>query len=197
MTFIQELKSTMMSKELSSINKKNMKGTDSISTFPLSKFKLLLSFIIILTIISLYPVQVLYARDMWTKDTLKTWLLPRDKTFSIMYTHSVERTPVWETYSVNEDEIILIETIFQSYGAGLPATSPYDFDIVENGFRLYNINQVMPNLIYRTGAVRANHELLIGDKSYPFLKFSKPTEGVKFETRSMTFISYLAKEGLY
>ena len=187
----------MMSKESSKINNQDAKGTDSISTFHLSKFKVLLLITIIFTIISLYPVQVLYARDMWTKDQLKSWLIPRDMTFSVKYTHSVERTPVWETYSVKKDEIILEETIFQSYGAGLPATSPYDFDIVEDGFRLYNIDQVMTNLIYRTGAVRANHELLIGDKSYPFLDFSEPTEGVKFETRNMTFISYLAREGLY
>lgn len=186
-----------MSKESSKIKKKDSKGTDSISTFHLSKFKLLLLITIIITIISLYPVQVLFARDMWTEDRLETWLVPKDTTFSIKYTHSVERTPVWETYSLNKDEIILQETIFQSYGAGLPATSPYDFDIVDNGFRLYNIDQKMTNLIYRTGAVRANHELLIGDKSYPFLDFSEPTQGVKFETRNMTLISYLAREGLY
>ena len=183
----------MMSKVSSNINKQDAKGTDSISTFPLSKFKVLLLIIIILMIISLYPVQVLYARDMMTEDELKSWLIPRDMTFSVKYIHSVERTPVWEIYSLNQDEIILEETIFQSYGAGLPATSPYDFDIVEDGFRLYNINLKMTDLIYRTGAVRANHELLIGDKSYPFLDFSKPTEGVKFETRNMAFISYLAR----
>jgi hypothetical protein len=188
----------MMSKESSNIKNKDVKGTGSISTLHLSKFKLLLLIItIIFAVISLYPVQVLYARDMWTKDQLKSWLVPKDATFSIKYIHSVERTPVWETYSLNDDEIILEETIFQSYGAGLPATSPYDFDIVEDGFRLYDINQVMTNLIYRTGAVRANHELLIGDKSYPFLDFSKPTQGVKFETQKMTFIFYLTREGLY
>lgn len=180
----------------SNIKNQDTKGTDSISTFHLSKLKVLLLITIIFTIVSLYPVQVLYARDMWTGEGLMSWLIPKDKTFSVKYTHSVERTPVWETYSLNDDEIILEETIFQSYGAGLPATSPYDFDIVEDGFRLYDIDQKMTNLIYRTGAVRANHELLIGGKSYPFLDFSEPTEGVKFETRNMTLISYLAREVL-
>ncbi len=182
-----------MSKVSSNIEKQDLKGTDGISTFPLSKFKVLLLITIILTIISIYPVQVLYARDMVSEEGLKSWLILKDRTFSVKYIHSVERTPVWEIYSLNQDEIILEETIFQSYGAGLPASSPYDFDIVEDGFRLYNIKLKMTNLVYRTGAVRAKHELLIGDKSYPFLDFSEPTQGVKFETLNMAFISYLAR----
>lgn len=186
-----------MSKVLNKINKQYAKGTDSISTFPLLKIVVVLLIFIIFLLISFHPVQVLYARDMQTKDLLKTWLISKEMSFSVKYIHSVERTPVWETYSLNQDEIILEETIFQSFGAGLPATSPYDFDIVEEGFRLYNINQKMTNLVYRTGAVRANHELLIGDKSYPFLEFSEPREGVKFETQNMAYISYLAREGLY
>lgn len=186
-----------MSKASSNINKQDTKGTDSISTFCFSKNKLLLLIVIIFAMISLYPVQVLYALNMNTKDQLSRWLLPNHRTFSVKYIHSVERTPVWETYLLDQGDIILKETVFQSYGAGLPATSPYDFDVVEDGFRLYNIDLLIPNLIYRTGAVRANHELLIGNKSYPFLDFSNPTEGVKFETRKMKFISYLVREGLY
>jgi hypothetical protein len=98
-------------------------------------------------------------------------------------------------YTIEEGEIVLKETVFQSYGAGLPATSPYDFDIVEDGFRLYNIDQKMTNLVYRTGAVRANHELTVGGRTYLFVEFSEPTEGVKFETQRTPIIVYLAKEG--
>lgn len=186
----------MMKKVLSKIKSiETTKGTDSISTFSLL-FRLIILISAIIIIISVIPISVLLASNMITGEYLSSWRIGSDNTFTIKYIHSVERTPVWETYSVESGEIILKETIFQSFGAGLPSTSPYDFDIVEDGFRLYNIDQKMTNLIYRTGAVRANHELIIGDKIYPFIDFSKPTEGVQFEAQKMSIISFLAKEGL-
>ncbi len=186
----------MMKKALS--NRKSVetaKGTDGISTFSLL-FKFLILLIAIILVISVIPIKVLLASDMITGEYLKAWRIGSDNRFSIKYIHSVERTPVWETYSMESGEIILEETIFQSFGAGLPATSPYDFEVVDDGFRLFNIDLKMTNLIYRTGAVRANHELIINKKIYPFLEFSKPTEGVKFQAENISIISYLVREGL-
>ncbi|MCR3954900.1 MAG: DUF1850 domain-containing protein [Gudongella sp.] len=173
----------------------NGKGTDSISTFPL--LKRILAVVVALLAIGtmLYPIEVLKASDSRSGEYLSSWWPREDKSFTIKYIHSVERTPVWEMYTIEEGEIVLEETVFQSYGAGLPATSPYDFDIVEEGFRLYNIDQKMTNLVYRTGAVRANHELTVGGRTYLFVEFSEPTEGVKFETQKTPIIVYLAKEG--
>ncbi len=54
----------------------------------------------------------------------------------------------------------------------------------------------MDNLIYRTGAVRANHRLILKDKEYDFLNFSKPREGVRFEIRKLSRLKYFIKEGL-
>lgn len=171
------------------------KGTDGISTFSLL-FRFLFLFFAIILIISVIPMKVLLASDMITGDYLRSWRIGSDNRFTIKYIHSVERTPVWEVYTIDSGEIVLRETIFQSFGAGLPSTSPYDFEVVEEGFRLFNIDQKMTNLIYRTGAVRANHQLIIGDKIYPFVEFSQPTEGVRFESKKISILSYIAKEGL-
>lgn len=191
---MQVLRSITMSKASSS-KEFNGKGTDSISTFPL--LKRILAVVVALLAIGtmLYPIEVLKASDSRSGEYLSSWWPREDKSFTIKYIHSVERTPVWEMYTIEEGEIVLEETVFQSYGAGLPATSPYDFDIVEEGFRLYNIDQKMTNLVYRTGAVRANHELTVGGRTYLFVEFSEPTEGVKFETQKTPIIVYLAKEG--
>lgn len=191
---MQVLRSTTMSKASSS-KEFYGKGTDSISTFPL--LKRILAVVVALLAIGamLYPIEVLKASDSRSGKYLSSWWPREDKSFTIKYIHSVERTPVWEMYTIEEGEIVLEETVFQSYGAGLPATSPYDFDIVEDGFRLYNIDQKMTNLVYRTGAVRANHELTVGGETYLFVEFSEPTEGVKFETQRTPIIVYLAKEG--
>jgi len=188
------LRSTTMSKASSRKEFKG-KGTDSISTFPLLKRILLVVVALLAIAMMLYPIEVIKASDARSGEYLGSWWPMEDNSFTIKYIHSVERTPVWEMYTIEEGEIVLKETIFQSYGAGLPATSPYDFDIVEDGFRLYNIDQKMTNLVYRTGAVRANHELMVGERTYPFVEFSEPTEEVKFETQKTPILLYLAKEG--
>ena len=171
------------------------KGTDSISTFPLL-FKILAAAVIILLfILSFFQYQFLYVSDMRTKDYLKAWRLKDGDTFTVKYTHSVQLTPVWEVYEIKDGGIFLTETVFQSFGAGLPSTSPYDFEITDQGFRLYNIDMKITDLIYRVGAVRANHSLIIDGKEYPFLDFAEPGEGIKLETNKLSYLEYITKEG--
>lgn len=145
----------------------------------------------------LTPIRVLLASDYKTGEYLKSWPIGKGEKFDIEYTHSVQLTPVIEIYTVDEeDNILLEESYFYSYGAGLPSTTPYDFEITQGGFRIYNINEIMEDLVYRTGAVRAQHRINIGEKTYPFLDFSTPRTGVRFTVKKLSLLSYLAKEAL-
>jgi hypothetical protein len=47
-------------------------------------------------------------------------LPPDDASFSIVYTHSVTRTPVTERYRVTGSEIVETEIRFEEHGPGLP-----------------------------------------------------------------------------
>lgn len=176
-------------------NRGSRKGTDSISTFPLFLKILAAAAIILLFVLSFFQYQYLYVSDMRTNDYLKAWRLKDGDTFTVKYTHSVQLTPVWEVYEIRDGGIFLTETVFQSFGAGLPSTSPYDFEITDQGFRLYNIDMKITDLIYRVGAVRANHSLIINGKEYPFLDFAEPGEGIKFETNKLSYLEYITKEG--
>lgn len=176
-------------------NRGSRKGTDSISTFPLFLKILAAAAIILLFVLSFFQYQYLYVSDMRTNDYLKAWRLKDGDTFTVKYTHSVQLTPVWEVYEIRDGGIFLTETVFQSFGAGLPSTSPYDFEITDQGFRLYNIDMKITDLIYRVGAVRANHSLIINGKEYPFFDFAEPGEGIKFETNKLSYLDYITKEG--
>jgi len=143
----------------------------------------------------LMPIRVLLASNYQTGEYLKIWPVKKGQEFDIEYTHSVQLTPVIEIYFVDRiDNIVLKESYFHSYGAGLPSTTPYEFEITEKGFRIYEINLIMEDLVYRTGAVRANHKINIGNEAYLFLDFSKPREGVKFTVENISLLSYIAKE---
>jgi len=184
-----------MKKVLSS--KKSMdRGIGGVSN-TLFRYKKILSIILLFILLSIFlmPIRVLLASNYKSGEYLKSWPIKKGEEFDIEYTHSVQLTPVIEIYFIDEiDNIVLKESYFHSYGAGLPSTTPYEFEITERGFRIYDINQIMENLIYRTGAVRANHKINMRNKTYLFLDFSAPREGVKFTIEKISLLSYLAKE---
>lgn len=186
--YILEHKDIMRKWDL--VNKKT-KGIDSFNTFPIFT-KIIIAVIIILFILFIIPIKVLIAEDYGNGEYLNAWRIKSG--FTISYIHSVELTEVLEIYSIEDDEIVLKETYFHSYGAGLPATTIYDFEMTSDGFRIFNIDEIMETLIYRTGAVRANHKLIIEDNEYEFLEFSNGQTAVHFQIKKMSFLEYFIKE---
>lgn len=176
------------------LNRKPFKSggiENSINTSTLYPY--ILFILIIILLVLFLPIKVLLATDYKTNIYMKAWKVKED-TFSIIYTHSVQLTEVIETYDIHGEKIILKESYFKSYGAGLPATTPYSFEITDRGFRIYNINETMDNLIYRTGAEIANHRIIIGNEEYKFLDFSKPRSGIKFRIKRIPLGVYIVKE---
>lgn len=164
------------------------------STFP-NYIKIIFTFAIILIIISFIPVRVLLAEDYKTTHYIKSWRVRDEEPFEILYTHSVELTPVTERYKVKGDKIVLTDAFFHSLGAGLPATTPYEFRLKDDGFEIYGINEEFEDFVYRTGAVRANHKLIFEDREYDFLDFSEPRTGIRFQIEKISLLSYTIKEG--
>ncbi len=186
----------MMKKVLS----KNYKGTEAtgIITRTCPRFIKVGAFLLLFFLLTIiFPVRVLQASNYKSGEYLKAWLIKRGDIFEVEYVHSVQLTPVSEIYFIDDDyNIILEESYFNSYGAGLPATTPYQFEIRENRFRIYNIKEIMGDLVYRTGAVRADHHIKINNKSYSFLTFSKSGQGVKFIVKKSSLFKHLVKEVL-
>ncbi len=157
----------MMNKESSKISLIG-KGIEGIfSTFPPNYFRIFIIIIVLIAILFLLPVKVLIASNYKTDEYIKSWKVRDGDSFTVEYTHSVQLTTVTETYIIDGENIILLESYFHSLGgAGLPATTPYKFEITEKGFRIYDINENMEYLVYRTGAERANHKLILKKIKY-------------------------------
>lgn len=183
-----------MKKESSNSKRLGKGAGDKSSTLP-SYLVVLIITIIVIGIIATIPTKVLLACDYKTGEYYKSWRIKDGDSFTIEYTHSVQLTPVTETYNIDGYNIILKETTFKSYGAGLPATTPYKFEITSNGFRIYDIDELMGYLVYRTGAERANHKLIYDDKDYEFLDFSKARTGVQFKIIKTKIFSHILREG--
>lgn len=176
----------MMKKELS----KDNKGIDFFNTLKHPILYLVIISIVMITL--LFPfIDILLARDFKKDIDLKIWKVKQGEEFTVVYTHSVEKSPVTETYKVDGKKIILLETTFKSFGAGLPATTPYKFEIADGIFRIYDIDEKMETVMYRTGAEIANHEILIGGDSYSFLSFSEKRTAVEFSIKKINFLKYV------
>ena len=93
-------------------------------------------------------------------------------TFGIEYDHSVGKEPTSEWYQVDGTTLVLKEHWYSTLGAGLPADALYDFRMEDGKMILYNIDQSMDSIVYRTGRV-ANHRLIIDDEIIYFNDFSQ------------------------
>ena len=185
----------MMKRELSNKDK-GYEGIGLFNTFSRLFKIILIFFVAIILLLYFIPVNVLMASNFKSDKYLKTWLIKGGQSFTVLYTHSVELCPVTETYIIENEDIILTETYFESYGAGLPATTPYKFEKTDRGFRIYDINKLIEDLVYRTGGVIANHSISFKNNEYKFLDFSSPREGVRLKIKKIPYLQYIMREVL-
>lgn len=153
---------------------------------------LLFILLVLFLSIALIKIDCLVIRDPFTNQYKKIAHVKKEDLIGIIYTHSVMRTQTSEWYKVQDNELILKEERYRSQGAGLPVDLIYKFKHENGDFVLYDIDEPFENVIYRTGDVRANHRLKIGDKDEElFTDFSQPREALEFSARKMSLLNYL------
>jgi hypothetical protein len=118
--------------------------------------------------------------------------------FSLIYIHSIHRTPVEELFIINEKrQIVLDATIFESYGVGMPTSLEGNetFRMADGKMRIENIDRTLTTFDLRIGQVIADHKLRLGRQEIPLAKLSKPGSAVRFEIGRLHVWEYL-KGGL-
>ncbi len=97
------------------------------------------------------------------------------RTFSLLYTHSVEKTPITETFQIQEDGILLlISTKYRSYGVGLPSLPDEGKLTVADGwFVLENLHREYPEIWTRVGP-EAGLSLEYEQKKFPLYNWYPP-----------------------
>jgi len=116
---------------------------------------------------------------------------------SIRYIHSVMKTPVYEHYLVMPDlRMLLTDTEFMSYGAGLPEKNDYDFEMTDKGFRVYNINQPFDFIVYRTAPIHTGADITLITENFEisFLSFSQERTPVRIAIKRVPGWIYLSRE---
>ncbi|WP_426962048.1 DUF1850 domain-containing protein [Haloparvum alkalitolerans] len=89
--------------------------------------------------------------------------------FVLSYTHSVEKTPVIETYERRDGRLVMTRMEFSSYGAGLPAQA--DVERTGNGSFVFAPNDSTGELYVKPGRI-AGHELRIDGETHDLVALS-------------------------
>lgn len=130
--------------------------------------------------------QVLVVEDLDTGEHYITQPVDNGSTVALEYTHSVEKTPVYDEYRVEGDTLVNTRMEFQSYGWGLPS-----------GVNVTNVNGTFvydppgPIMTLETLSVSpgriANHSLIVEDQQYDLVAETNATDvRIHVEHRTLT-----------
>lgn len=118
---------------------------------------------------------------VFSENTLELKAIDRDEiflipvsaglNFEIDYIHSVDHTPVKETYEIQDNgKFILREVSFQSYGVGIPSMAPRGVIFDGKWTRYPDFNLELDNIRIRLGTVESiSHRLHIYGKTIPLV----------------------------
>ncbi|MBW5446092.1 DUF1850 domain-containing protein [Cohnella sp. CFH 77786] len=118
--------------------------------------------------------------------------------FSLVYIHSIHRTPVEEFFIVNERRQIVLDSVaFESYGVGMPTSleGHETFRMADGKLRIENMDRTLETFDLRIGQVIANHRLRIREREIPLSQLSEPGSAVRFEIERLHVWHFL-KGGL-
>ncbi|MGM0414006.1 MAG: DUF1850 domain-containing protein [Bacillota bacterium] len=105
----------------------------------------------------------------------------------LSYIHSVAKTPVSEYFIVEENDIILKKTVFESYGAGLPLDGG-EFKRENGKFVREGQNYSFEQLLFRVSRTKGQ-EIIINNEVFILQDLLNP--GEKLILKSFTPFNYL------
>jgi len=106
----------------------------------------------------------------------------------LAFVHSVNRRPVYDTIRVASDRLVVVKSVFDSFGAGMPEASTEEgtLRVAENGWLEWTINRPMPEVVVRIGWV-ANHTLRLKGRQVALADLAPPGTAVALRPRTYSW----------
>ncbi len=107
--------------------------------------------------------------------------------FTLSFVHSVNKRPVYDTLRVEGDQLRIVKSRFDSFGAGMPETSTggMRLQIGEDGWLEWLVDRPVPEVTFFVGWV-ANHSLRIRNRQIPLKELADPGTLVALRVRAVS-----------
>lgn len=143
--------------------------------------------IIALATVALFSVSIRPSFLVLTNDhsgeTLLRTRLNEGETFTVSFIHSVNISPVSDIFQIQDGQIVLTASEFETFGAGMTTALEPGQTLIrlpEGGMRIDGFDRVMSGLRYMIGHT-TEHTLHIGSRQIPLTTLDAPGQPVLFE----------------
>lgn len=117
------------------------------------------------------------------------------KDFYIYFKHSVNKTPVYEYFRIENNKFVVYKTTFYSYGAGMPdGTEGLGLNIkIENGqVQIDNINRKLDSFTVFVGTY-ADHTVHTDNESFMLKEYIEPQNPAVFRVRKVSIYNMVRR----
>jgi len=106
----------------------------------------------------------------------------RDNSFILSWVHSVEKEPWYEVYERQKDKLVLTETYFKTFGAGVPS----NLEIIDkkDGFVHMNVDRTVDELNVIVSE-NVQTTITIGEKDIKLYEIVEPYSEVSFFVKEL------------
>jgi hypothetical protein len=97
----------------------------------------------------------------------------------LSFTHSANRRPVFDTLRVDGNQLVIVKSRFDSFGAGMPETSTSEgtLHLSSDGWLEWTVNRPVPEVSLFVGRV-ANHVLHVRGREIALADLAEPGTSV-------------------
>lgn len=159
----------------------------------------LLSGILLLGLLFL-PVspRLTVARARGGDEVLLSLPMKKGETFELTYTHSANKSPVADTIQWTGREMLVLQSRFQTFGAGIPIPADgigTSLTKTDEGYVLSGIDKPMESFLLMTEEI-PDHHILHRESAYRLNDLAGAGRLVKFQVKRVSLITMLLHSGL-
>ncbi|MEK4554345.1 DUF1850 domain-containing protein [Jeotgalicoccus sp. FSL K6-3177] len=113
-----------------------------------------------------------------------------DESFEIHWIHSIEKEEWFEVYEVEEEDFILTESHFKTFGAGVPSDSNEPAEITKDGFVKYTLNDRYTD-IYLNVSDKVETKIVQNNEEILLYELYEPYTAVEIKVENITLLKQL------
>jgi hypothetical protein len=114
--------------------------------------------------------------------------MTRGEEFTLSFVHSVNKRPVYDTFRVEDDQLVIVTSRFDSFGAGMPESSTEQgtIHVDRDGWLQWTINRPVPEIRFFVGWV-AQHTLHLKGQKFLLTDWVDPGTSLSVRTRKASW----------